>query len=78
MGSDVNQAMSKKYYTVYDNRTDEVVAFGSAVECTQKLGLKDLRQFYAFCSKTKSGIRRNHSVVVEDLKASKTEDENET
>jgi hypothetical protein len=57
----------KKYYTIYSNKTDEVVAFGDSLECCKKLGLKDLRQFYAFVSKTKSGIRKGYSVVVEEL-----------
>ena len=54
-----------KYYTVY--RDDEVVAFGSAQQCTGKLKLKNIRQFYALVSKSRSGIRSHYSLVVEEL-----------
>lgn len=57
-----------KYYTVYDERTEEIVAFGNASQCTKILGLKDTRQFHAFVSKTRSGLRKNYNVVVEDDK----------
>jgi len=55
-----------KYYTVYKNDNDEIIAFGTASQCTQTLGLKNTRQFYAFVSKTRSGLRKNYVVVVED------------
>lgn len=54
-----------RYYTVY--RDDEIVAFGSAAQCTEKLGLKNLRQFYALVSKAKSGLRHHYSVVIEEI-----------
>ena len=31
-----------RYYTVY--KDDEIIAFGSSLECTEKLGLKNVRQ----------------------------------
>ena len=48
-------------------RDDEVVAFGSAQQCTGKLKLKNIRQFYALVSKSRSGIRSHYSIVVEEL-----------
>ena len=51
-----------KYYTVYDNKTDRVVAFGRAEECTQMLGLKSVACFYSIVSK--SHRRKKYSVVV--------------
>ncbi|MBE6616628.1 MAG: hypothetical protein E7627_01605 [Ruminococcaceae bacterium] len=57
--------MARRYYTVYRNEDDEIVAFGNAAECTRQLGLKDEEQFYAFVSKTKSGLRKSHSVVID-------------
>lgn len=54
-----------RYYTVY--KDDEIVAFGSSIECTQKLGLKNTKQFYALISKSRSGLRRHYSIVVEDM-----------
>lgn len=43
------------YYTVY--RDDEIVAFRNANQCTEKLQLKKIRQFYALISKARSGLR---------------------
>lgn len=56
----------KNYYGVYRKATDEIVAFGNAEQCAQKLGLKNARQFYAFVSKTRSGIRKKYEVIVDD------------
>lgn len=55
-----------KYYTVYREDTDEIIAFGNAVMCAEILGLKDARQFHAFVSKTRSGLRKLYKVVVEE------------
>lgn len=55
-----------KYYTVYDERTEEIIAFGNALQCTNILAFKDVRQFHAFVSKTRSGLRKNYKVVVEE------------
>lgn len=43
--------MKKKYYTVYNNKTDEIVAFGTAEECAKKLRLKSINCFYALVSR---------------------------
>ena len=45
-----------KYYTVYHEDTEEIVELGDAVQCAEILGLKDVRQFHAFVSKTRSGL----------------------
>lgn len=55
-----------KYYTVYSEDTEEIIAFGNAVRCAEILGLKDARQFHAFVSKTRSGLRKHYKVVVEE------------
>ena len=57
---------SMKYYTVYREDTDEIIAFGNAAQCAEILGLKDARQFHAFVSKTQSGLRKRYTVVVEE------------
>lgn len=44
-----------KYYTVYREDSEEIIAFGNAVQCAEIPGLKDARQFHAFVSKTRSG-----------------------
>ena len=55
-----------KYYTVYREDTEEIIAFGNAVRCAEIFGLKDARQFHAFVSKTRSGLRKHYKVVVEE------------
>ena len=50
-----------KYYTVYREDTEEIIAFGAEI-----LGLKDARQFHAFVSKTRSGLRKRYKVVIEE------------
>ncbi len=55
-----------KYYTVYREDTEGISAFGNAVQCTEILGLKNARQFHAFVSKTRSGLRKHYKVVVEE------------
>ena len=35
------------------------------LECMVKLQLKDIEQFYSFVSKTKSGLRKRYTVVVD-------------
>lgn len=47
-----------KYYTVYQEDTEEIVAFGNAAQCAEILGLKDACQFHAFVFKTRSGLRK--------------------
>lgn len=55
-----------KYYTVYREDTEEIIAFGNEVKCAEILGLKNARQFHAFVSKTRSGLRKHYKVVVEE------------
>ena len=63
-----------KYYTVYKNDNDEIVAFGTSAQCAETLGLKDVEQFYSFVSKTRSGLRKNYVVVVDEDDDADTED----
>ena len=57
-----------KYYTVYKNKTDEIVAFGSAAECAEKLGItRD--SFHSFVSNTRSGPTKTYTVLVEDYQS---------
>lgn len=55
-----------KYYTVYREDTEEIIAFGNAVKCAEILGLKNAQQFHAFVSKTRSGLRKHYKVVAEE------------
>lgn len=52
--------------SVYREDTEEIIAFGNAVQCAEILGLKDARQFHAFVSKTRSGLRKRYKVVIEE------------
>ena len=61
-----------RYYTVY--RDEDIVAFGTALQCTEKLRLKNLKQFYALISKSRSGIRRHYSIVVEEVEDKEPQD----
>lgn len=55
-----------KYYTVYDNKTDEIVASGSAQECADALGIKKSSFYYAW-SRQKTGrvIKGKYHILVE-------------
>ncbi len=55
-----------KHYTIYREDTDEIIAFGNAVQCTEILGLKDVQQFHVFVSKIRSELRKHYKVVVEE------------
>mgnify|MGYP007063235946 CR=1 FL=1 len=48
------RGIAMKYYTVYREDTEEI------------LGLKDARQFHAFVSKIRSGLRKRYKVVIEE------------
>ena len=55
-----------KYYTVYLRKTDEIVAFGTSKECTEKMGLADVEQFYALVSKNRAGLQKRYVIVVDE------------
>lgn len=55
-----------KYYTVYREDTEEIIAFGNAVQCAEILGLKNARQIHDYVSKTRSGLRKHYKVVVKE------------
>ena len=55
-----------KYYTVYRNGSDDVVAFGTAKECAEARGMT-LRSFYSFISNTRSGRTKTYTVISEDV-----------
>lgn len=67
----------KKYYTVYDNRTDEIVVSGTSQECAEKLNIR-LGSFYSLVCNTVSGHRyRSFSVVVDHLRMNDHDDEDD-
>ena len=66
------------YYTVYSNKTDEIVAFGTAEECTKQLGLASIDSFYCLMSRNRSGKLHKYTVLVDLIKdTSYLDDDNE-
>lgn len=57
----------RMYYTVYDARTDEVLAFGNAAQCAAMLGCANARIFHSIVSKVWHGRVKKYAVVAEDL-----------
>jgi hypothetical protein len=57
----------RMYYTVYDARTDDVLAFGNAAQCAVMLGCASSQTFHSIVSKVQHGKHKKYSVVVEDL-----------
>lgn len=58
-----------RYYTVYDDRTDTIIAAGTSRECATKMNLT-LGSFYSLVSNTqtkRSLHYKYYSVVVEPL-----------
>lgn len=51
-------------YTVYLNKTDEVVACGTAAECAEQMN-KSLNCFYSTVSKNRKGLRNKYTVLIE-------------
>ena len=57
--------MKKPYYTIYLNKTDEVVATGTAEECRKQLDLKSKNCLHSLVSKSVKGRRNKYTVVKE-------------
>lgn len=59
--------MKKIYYTVYLNKTDEIVACGNAEECRKQLGKASIESFYSLVSKNRLGVQRRYTVLEEPI-----------
>lgn len=57
----------RMYYTVYDARTDDVLAFGNATQCAAMMGCANTRIFHSIVSKVWHGKHKKYNVVAEDL-----------
>lgn len=55
------------WYTVYLTDTDEIVASGTAQECTKALGMTR-NSFYSTVSKAALGQRHKYTFFKEDIK----------
>jgi len=58
----------KKYYTIYDAESDEVIAHGTARECAKKMNLT-IESFYCAVGRARSGKRKKYVVVEEDIES---------
>ena len=54
-----------KRYTVYLNKTEEVIAFGTAKECAEIMG-RSVKTFYETVGRCRSGKVKKYTFVVED------------
>lgn len=56
----------QKHYTVYLNKTDEVIAVGAARECAAAIKV-GLDSFYNICSRSRKGKLKKYTFVVEEM-----------
>lgn len=56
----------REYYTIYDDRTDQILAFGTAREISDKLGISR-KTVYSRIHKALTGKVRRWAVVKEGL-----------
>ena len=54
-----------RYYTVWNAKTDELVADGTAAECAAIMG-RSRTDFYTMVSRVKRGINKKYVVLVEN------------
>lgn len=54
-----------KHYTVYERKTDEIVAVGTSNECAKRLRLT-LASFHSLVSRYNRGIPGKYEFIVED------------
>ena len=53
------------YYTVYLRKTEQIVASGTARECTKTLGFCNVASFYSVVSKSTHGKAHRYDVVID-------------
>ena len=56
----------KLYYTIYDNHSEEIIAFGIAEECAKQLG-RSLDSFYSMVYRSKKGKTKKYTIFSERL-----------
>ena len=57
----------QNYYTVYDAKTDDVLASGNAKECAKQLNMA-LSSFYSAITKNNSGEHKKYVIISEPYK----------
>ena len=63
-----------RYYTIYRNKTDEIVAAGNMRECATQLGVKP-SSMYSIISKNNKGKRKTYTIVFDDSSEADYEEE---
>lgn len=54
------------YYTVYDNKTENVIVFGDAKQCAQYLGIQVSSFYYAISRQKRRKIEGQYTIVIEE------------
>lgn len=54
------------YYTVYDRKTDEILASGTARECAYALDMT-MGSFYTAIARTRNGERQRYRFLIENI-----------
>ena len=57
---------AQNYYTVYNAKTDDVVASGTEVECAKAMH-RSLASFYCTVSRNRSGKHHKYSIVIDSI-----------
>ena len=57
-------ATTRKYYTVYKRKTDEILAYGTAEECARQLGIR-LDSFYCTVSRTPNRKNPQYEIFID-------------
>ena len=61
-----------KYYTVYLNKNEKVVAFGDAKQCAEQMHLTNgAASFYAVTSRCKAGKIKKYTIICEKVENKK-------
>lgn len=55
----------KLSYTVYLAKNDTIIATGTAQECSEQMGCKNIDSFYSIVSKCRLGKHHKYDIVVE-------------
>lgn len=67
MGLPIRRKNSKAVnYTVYDAKTDELLAFGTSDMCAELLGFKSVSRFYEMVSRVEHGRVKKYNVLKEE------------
>lgn len=57
-----------RWYTVYDAKTDEIVASGTSAQCARALGYKTTNSFVSgVCNTNKCGVHKKYRFFVERI-----------